>query len=45
MSLVSLTMSTIPESGVTGLILSDESGEVGLILTDESGEPDDVDDP
>ena len=45
MSLVSLMMSTIPESGVTGLILSDESGEVGLILTYESGEPDDVDDP
>ena len=39
MSLVSLTMSTIPESGVMGLILTDESGEVGLILTDESGEP------
>ena len=34
MSLVSLTMSTIPESGV-----------MGLILTDETGEPDDVDHP
>ena len=34
MSLVSLTMSTIPEGGVTG-----------LILTAESGEPDDVDHP
>ena len=34
MSLVSLTMWTTPESGVTG-----------LILTDESGEPDDVEDP
>ena len=57
MSLVSLTMSTTPESSVTGLILTDESGEpddvdhplradvTGLILTDESGEPDDVDHP
>ena len=34
MSPVSLTMSTTPESGV-----------MGLILTNESGEPDDVDDP
>ena len=34
MSLVSLTMSTTPESGVTG-----------LILTDESCEPDGVDHP
>ena len=34
MSLVSLTMSTTPESGVTG-----------LILTDESSKPDDVDHP
>ena len=34
MSLVNLTMLTTPESGVTG-----------LILTDESGEPDDVHHP
>ena len=34
MSLVSLTMSTTPESGV-----------MDLILTDESHEPDDVDHP
>ena len=34
MSLVSLTMSTTPDSGVTG-----------LILTDETGEPDDVNHP
>ena len=34
MSLVNLTMSTTLESGVTG-----------LILTDETGEPDDVNHP
>ena len=32
MSLVSLMMSTTPESGVTGLILTDESG-VSLMMS------------